>query len=185
MNIFFKAIIILTFATALAVPNARAQQQPLSFDEFGVSNFGPGVLTADPFNGGQMTLMYTLPFNVVAGDLTILEPQASTGDLLRFENGNQLFVYSDNVEGSDSPADVGIPANLQTNTFQIVESGPEGNNGAIWNPSMGNPGDAGFAVQYNFTSDSTRVPEPSIGLVVLGGLLLVCRLYWRVRKQIA
>src|ERR1700730_15055677 len=99
-----------------------------------------GVLAADPLNGNKMALMYTLPFNVTAGDLTILEPQASIDDLLRFENGNQLFFYSGNTDGSDSLADVGIPTNLQTNTFQITEGGSEGNNGALWSPSMGQPG---------------------------------------------
>jgi hypothetical protein len=184
MNIFFKAIIILTFATALGVPNARSQQPQYSFDEFGISNVGQGMLAPDPLNGNQMALRYTLPFTAVSGDLLILEPMASTGDLLRFE-GNQLFFYSDNVEGSDSPADVGIPTTLQQNTFQIVESGPEGNNGATYSPQAGGIGYTGSGVQYTFISDSTPVPEPSIGLVALGGLLLVCRLYWRVKKQIA
>ena len=140
-----------------------------------------GVLAPDPLNGNKMALMYTLPVNVTAGDLTILEPQGSIDDLLRFENGNQLFFYSGNTDGSDSLADVGIPATFQTNIVQIPENlGVEGNNAATWTPLMGNPGFGGIS-RYVFVSDSTPVPEPRIGLIALGALLLVCRHFWRAR----
>src|SRR5205085_11231222 len=53
---------------------------------------------------------------------------------------------------------------------QIIEVGPEGNNGAFYNPGGGLPGDNSAGASYHFISD---VPEPGIpALGLLGGLLL-------------
>jgi hypothetical protein len=56
----------------------------------------------------------------------------------------------------------------------LQEIGPEGNNGAIYTPSPGQPGyDPGFLPTYNFVSDGV-VPEPGTAmLLALGGPALV------------
>ena len=85
---------------------------------------------------------------------------------------------ADNFDGVDALADTGFPTLLQTNTFSMLEVGPEGSNGVFYTPSAGQPGFiAGFSVTYHIISDDVTVPEPAslsmlgLGTLALGGML--------------
>src|SRR4051794_33530429 len=58
----------------------------------------------DPVSN-KKTLVYHLPFGVANGDVFVFEPGASTAtDLLRFENGKDLFVFSDTERMNERPS---------------------------------------------------------------------------------
>lgn len=162
----------------------------ITVDEFGngtltnTSGFSgtlPSAFLPDPGPGGLASaLTYGLfsPPGLVAGDLVLVEPGISGGvsDIIRF-NPNQtiagttgtMVFYSDNADGSDSPADTGFPSALYTNTLAVVEVGPEGANGFTYTPTAGQPGfvtGSAGPVTYVLHSDVT-VPEPS-SLVLAG-----------------
>jgi len=141
----------------------------------------PSGLKADPFSG-IVTLAYQLPFPGVPGDVLLFEPGPQTNvlsDIIRFDGQGFLYFFSER-EPTDvppfDPADVAqFPspiAGLQS--VSLLEVGPEGNNGAFYNPAGGLPGDNTAGATYHFISD---VPEPSAGLLTLlgGGLLLVLK----------
>jgi hypothetical protein len=139
----------------------------------------------DPGPGGLANaVFYGLinPPGLVAGDLLVNESVTGLSDLLRFNptvNGGGVFVYSD-AEPGERPdlADIGFPTALNTNQFTVLEVGPEGNNGIIYQPGPGQPGFVGGAslpVVYHFASDA---PEPATaGFLLLGGaaMLLIRR----------
>ena len=63
------------------------------------------------------------------------------GDVIRFTANNTVQFYSDNSDGADSLADRGgLPAPLLTNVITVPEVGPEGSNGALYLPTLGQPG---------------------------------------------
>jgi hypothetical protein len=166
----------------------------ISFDELGNSKFTntAGFNSTLPFGlrndlgpGGLFAaLSYDMlnPPGLTAGDLILLEPGgASISDILRF-NPTQvgpgggtgvLVVYSDNLDGVDSLADIGFPTSLYTNTLTLTEVGPEGNNGFTYTPTAGQPGfvsGAGGPVTYAFLSDGSLIaPEPSTIAMFLCG----------------
>jgi hypothetical protein len=142
---------------------------------------------ADPGPGGRPNaLFYNLlnPPGLVAGDLLVNEPvTGGLSDLLRFDptvNGGGVFVYSEVDPGDPRPdfADIGFPTAFNTNQLTVLEVGPEGNNGIIYQPVAGQPGfvaGASLPVVYHFVSDA---PEPATaGFLLLGGaaMLLICR----------
>src|SRR4029077_7711793 len=93
----------------------------------------------------------------------------------------RVFFFSDR-EPTDTPpfdpADVSQfpPPNAALQAVSLPENGPEGNNGAFYNPAPGGPGDNSAGASYHFISD---VPEPSAGLLMsIGGGLL-----WLVRHR--
>ena len=105
------------------------------------------------------------PPGLVTGDLLILEPTTGAlSDILRFDSVRAgVFVYSDNFDGVDAPADVGFPTGLYPNMFTTTEVGPEGANGITYVPIAGQPGfvaGAAGPVTYVFLSDG-QIPEPS------------------------
>jgi hypothetical protein len=181
--------------------HAQAANNPtISVDETGLGTIRfpgspifplPGVLAPDPGPGGlSSALTYNLlgPPSLVAGDVILLEPGLGVlTDIIRFNpagtGGNpaypaSLVFYSDLAfDGGNSPADVGFPTALYTNTVSFVETGPEaGPNGfSNYTPTANQPGFVpGFGVTYNFTSDAGAVPEPAsfvmAGTAVLAGL---------------
>ncbi len=152
----------------------------------------PCGLGQDPLPGGRITVIYDLfappleqvGFLITPGDLVLTEPgTGAISDIIRFlpppagldGGGISAFLvfYSDNLDGVDALADVGIPPlSPFTNVF-MPEIGPEGNNGITYTPLPGQPGFLsvpGFAT-YIIHSD---VPEPAtlallgIGLAGLG-----------------
>jgi len=146
----------------------------------------------DPLDpNGPRPLAYDLVGNRLigqipqVGDVVLNEPGGSATDLLRFNAAGQLLFYSDNVEGDDARADVGLTATRQGsgllgNLFTSDEAGLEGvlRNGLQYAPqthtiTSNDPGflpAAGFGtVTYNFFSDGT-IPEPGSFVLLAIGL---------------
>ena len=161
---------------------------------FNVCGFGgrafptPGALAADPGPGGlPSVLTYNLlgPPALVAGDVLLQDGVGGpTLDVVRFNPAGtggptyppSLLFYSDNLGGFDSLGDTPSPPGaLYANVVSIPEVGPEGNNGAFYTPTDGQPGFVlGFAVSYHLVSDT---PEPGTlglfasGLIGLAGVI--------------
>jgi len=126
----------------------------------------PCQLMADPGPGGLPSVLFCgldNPPGLVAGDLVILDAGGAVSDLLRFNpniNGGGVFIYSTNANGVTAPADVGIPAQRNTNVLTVNETGTATNNGVTYTPTTGQPGfvaNASGPVTYTFLSD---VPSP-------------------------
>jgi hypothetical protein len=201
MKTLIKTILALGIISLIALPAAlQAGGAPpvITLDEFGMSGgtFGglPSGLSADPtVMGGPAVLTYVLPFDITSGDVVLLEPDTNQpSDLLRFIEGNEnaggantLLFYSDNGDGADAPADVGLPPNIGEPfgaALSFFEVGPEGMNGFTYTPGVDDPGAGGglgAGVAYTFISDS--VPEPSI--CALLGLGAAGLLAWRRRLK--
>jgi PEP-CTERM motif len=141
-----------------------------------------GFIGNDPGPGGLTgVLIYNLPFAGVQGDVGLTDAAEGglTLDYLRFNGNGTLIFYSDNLGGADSLADTASPPlAFYTNLLRIPEVGPEGNNGAFYTPTAGQPGfNPASAVTYHFVSDGTAnpVPEPAtlalLGTGALVGLL--------------
>ena len=181
-----KVIAVIGLSSTIAATAAFGQPL-ITVDELGNGNFNgavlPRFLSTDPVSG-IVTLTYQLPFPGVPGDVLLFEPgpqPAPLSDLLRFDGNSHLFFFSER-EATDSPpfdpADVATlpPPNAALPRVSLFETGPEGNNGAFYNPAGGLPGDNTAGVSYHFISD---VPEPGSGLLLgLGGGLL-----WMFRSR--
>ena len=142
----------------------------------------PASMAPDPGPGGSASaLTYGLldPPGLVPGDLVLTEPNVKgISDLIRFNPNGTLVFYSDSGDGVDSLADQSaFPTGLYDNQLTVDEVGDEGNNGAIYTPTQGQPGfvaGAAGPVTYDIISDSTVVPEPgSLALLATGGLPLL------------
>lgn len=198
---FAKSLIAASsLALFVALPSAPAQAQQanplITADENGNGTLlFPGAapvsmpysFTNDPGPGGlSNALTYNLlgPPNLVLGDVILSENVGETlvpSDVIRFlfVNGTASFIfYSDNEDGADALADIGLPTAYSTNFVTIPEVGPEGSNGAFYTPTANQPGYvAGFSVTYHFISDAAGVPEPAtwammlIGFGMIGGAL--------------
>jgi len=147
---------------------------------------GPGGLA------NALTYSLLSPPGLTEGDLLLSEsPGGSISDIIRFnptENCSNtigcLVFYSDNFDGIDSRADIGLPTGRYTNTVSLMEIGPEGDNGLTYTPVAGQPGFVAGAdgpVTYVLASDSP-VPEPST--IVLFGTGMAALLIIRKRGQV-
>ncbi|HEV2327885.1 MAG TPA: hypothetical protein VGY56_03745 [Verrucomicrobiae bacterium] len=182
---------LFTLGLTYAITATPLFAQIFTFDENGNINMNGGPdpvpvpfqVAPDPSGGiAANVLIYQLPFVVTPGDVALLEPgqtSSTPSDLVRFfspagANFSDIIFYSDIEPGEPNTdlADTGLP--VSPNAFPIPEVGPEGNNGATWNPVPGQPGSAptGVNIQYNIISD---VPEPSVLMLAAlsGGLLLL------------
>jgi len=180
-----RFLLVLTFASAIVATTASSQGAAITVDELGNSIMYNGTampwsIQTEPFSG-MATLTYQLPFPGVRGDVLLFEPNTPVpsppSDLIRFDGNFNMYFFSDNLDGPPfDPADVGIPApNAAAPVVSLFESGPEGNNGAYYNPTGGNPGDNSFGADYFFVSDGVA-PEPTtLALAGLSGLLLIRR----------
>jgi hypothetical protein len=96
----------------------------------------PAALQDDPGPGGlsgALTYSLTNPPGLTDGDVLLEEPGGGLSDLIRFNpvetcaaDGSLgcLVFYSDNSDGKDSLADIGIPDEFNLNQVVLDESGP-------------------------------------------------------------
>jgi hypothetical protein len=176
-----------------------AQQFKITFDEngHGTVNGQPLPFTVAPDPTGGVTtspvLIYVLPYDIQGGDVRLTElgqPNAPVSDIIRFFSPlpggktSDLIFYSD-VESGEAPnlADVGLP--VSSTTVSINETGPEGNNGAVWSPTLPEPGTPLLGgpvtgtVQYAIVSDGSLPEHGSAALlpmvlVILASLRRFC-----------
>jgi hypothetical protein len=178
-----RTMVLLILLGALVVIPAFASPIAISIDENG--NGRPYSIGTDPGPGGLTgVLIYTLPFPGIQGDV-FLTDSGVVLDLLRFNGNGTVIFYSDNIGGVDSIGDtLTPPGSLYPNNVTIAEVGPEGNNGATYTPTAGQPGygTSDFTVTYNFVSDGTIVPEPSSLWLLAGGLGALSSRWW-IRRQ--
>ena len=187
MKVLAQLLIAGALSSVGVFPLAAATVVTINFDENGHGSYTINNVTTplsfslaqDPGPGGLANvLIYSgLPLAGVQGDLGLNDADfgGNTLDYIRWNGNGTIAFYSDNVDGADALADTpSPPSSFYTNLVKIAEVGPEGNNGAVWQPSAGQPGfgNSDFTFVYNITSDST-VPEPgSLALVPLGLIAL-------------
>ncbi len=187
----------------IVADNALAQIN-VTFDEYGVGTFNntplPYGIAVEPLSG-LSTLAYQLPFPVADGDLFLTEGTAVppiNSDLVRFGNIQNTagtfgvaYFFSDPLDPSDignpladNPFGVPPPNAVGLPVLYFPEGGVEGNDGLVYTPNGGDPGNfPGALVTYTILSDSNPAPEPST-FVLLGisaiGLLAYA---WRRRRS--
>ena len=181
----------------LFAQHAHAVAVTTSIDEFGngsttFQNIGalPSAFITDPSGGSAVpVLAYLLPYAAVNGDVQLNEVVGATvvlSDVVRFFTipGGPTFAlfYSDNGDGVDAPADIGLPSNALTNTVLIQEVGPEGANGATYTPTAGQPGffNTDFTFTYNIVSDGA-IPEPA-SMMLMGAGIVALGAFKRFRR---
>jgi len=159
-------------------PAAHAALITVDENGNGIGTIGGGSLKPDPGPGGLTSVLtYNLAFSATQGDigLSSIEPGFPfpvTFDYIRFNGNGTLDFYSDNVPTADSLGDTpGPPLAFYTNLITIAEVGPEGNNGAFYTPTAGQPGFDASGPSYHFISDGSAVPEPA-SIAILGTALL-------------
>ncbi|PYJ03544.1 MAG: hypothetical protein DME25_11920 [Verrucomicrobia bacterium] len=193
MNQLVKVSAAFVFTSAIALATASGQPGPvITVDELGNGTFNGTVLPSfqspEP-NSGIVTLTYRLPFPGAPGDVQLFEPNAAgtnqLSDIIRFDGNGNLWFFSER-EPTDvppfDPADVSQfpPPIASLPVVSLIETGPEGNNGAFYTPAPGGPGDNSAGASYNFISD---VPEPSAGLLAILGSGFVLALNWRRQNK--
>ena len=153
----------------------------------GIGTIGGGSLKPDPGPGGlPSVLTFNLPFAATQGDVGLLSLEPMVGfaifDIIRFNGNGTLDFYSDNVPFFDSLGDTpGPPVILYPNRILILEVGPEGNNGAFYTPTGGQPGFDPSEPTFHFISDGSALPEPA-SIAILGTALLGIALIGRRRR---
>jgi hypothetical protein len=190
---------IAAFGLLLLVSGRVSAQNNITVDEY-----GNGFLNGNPLPfvpsavettfSGQATLLYQLPFQVVRGDV-ILNDGPVIGDLLRFDNnanGGLLYFFSDPPETGEVPvpfADTGIPQPSPLPAVNLLETGVEGNDGALYGAAAGQPGSQITSigtlapVNYTIISDGTAVPEPTAFALLAAGMLLMIGFAWRNKRH--
>ncbi len=188
MKTKIKNLLVAAFISSVAVTNLFGQPV-ISVDEYGNGTLGSNALTSGlalDTNSGMTTIVYTLPFPAVAGDVVLRNNDGTVSDFYRFDGGFNLFVFSDKDPSEPNPslADVGFPATFLSLMVSFPETGSEitGPTGLFgYNPGFNNPGANTAGAIYNFISDPTVVPEPSSLALLAGGLGVFGQRFWRRR----
>ena len=144
-------------------------------------------MTIQGTQSGGGPLIYSLSFltSLQSGDLILQEPVVGTAavnsDVIRFftDGPFALQFFSDNAEGTEDLADVGLPTVFASPNVTVTEVGAEGSNGFTWAPTTGQPGAAGVQVTYQIVSDNAA-PEPSTMLLALPAAGLI----WMRRRRV-
>jgi PEP-CTERM motif len=130
--------------------------------------------------------------DIISGSLLLIDADGSVSDLITFDNLGPISFYSNGTDDIDSPADRPPPLPPAFGpVVQILETGPEGNNGAFYfapfEPSV--PGtfrNQGFPgnqdALYHFISDG-RIPEPASLLLLVSGFVGLAGIEWRRYRQ--
>jgi hypothetical protein len=183
------AIVGLVLGGICFQPGAHAAVITVDENGNGIGTIGGGSLKPDPGPGGlPSVLTYNLPFAATQGDVGLSSIEPGFGlvifDYIRFNGNGTLDVYSDNVPIADSLGDTPSPPLMfYTNLITISEVGPEGNNGAFYTPTAGQPGFDSSGPTFHFISDGSAVPEPA-SIAILGtGLVGLAGLY-RLRRRL-
>jgi hypothetical protein len=196
MKLSTKILFALAGAYALATTSTFAQVY--TFDEYGNSTgpgISPGTLQPDPSGGLPVPVMvFNLAFPVITGDLVMGElgslGAGPISDVVRFWDptggpNSQIIFYSDLDDAPPAPADTGVPGTPMSGYPDIFtpESGPDGNNGAVYTPLVNQPGYIpGAGATYNIISD---VPEPgAMALMAIGGGLLLAAMKQRRQSRV-
>jgi len=187
-----KTLAVITSTVALTLA-ASAQNFLITVDELGNGTVNgtviPSGMRPDPFSG-IITLAYQLPFPGNPGDVQLFEPNTTgnlvLSDLVRFDGQGFMYFFSETEPGeiNPDPADVAQfpPLLTQFHPASVNETGPEGNNNAIYTATPADPGGTSAGgITYNFISD---VPEPNAAMIAMlgGGLLMASRCLRRVRR---
>jgi hypothetical protein len=189
-------VIVLSTCLVLAWAGLATADLVVTVDEGGIGTANgspmPGGPLTDPTTG-NLAFGYLLPPTtdpVVLGDLALTEPgQTSTlSDLIRFaqlpgSTFTGLFFYSDPEDSIEARAgaDLGLPANRQTNFLTMSEVGLEDSNGFVYVPAPGNPGYAGPGTVYTITSDFP-LPEPASAVLLTCGVVALGFARWATVK---
>ena len=188
---FTIALASLVCILALGVSPSQASiiiTHVVSVDENGNGSVGDTPL--DTGDGGDNAgISYILPFLARAGDVWLTERsptgQPTFSDHINFNPVRAagftiLTFFSDGSDGIDSLADI-VPFAYYPTPGNVIlpEVGPEGNNGASYQPGGNQPGEpikfntqgkpvpSGDHADYTFVSDA--IPEP--GSLILWSLL--------------
>jgi hypothetical protein len=182
-KILLAACLCLIAVSTTSVFAQKGVRDLITVDEYGGSSQTPSnppvlpfAIALEPFSG-LTTLVYRLPFTAAEGDVFAYEGTNTSvySDLMRFENGTNLFIFSDLDDTNHAPADVGIPAARNGVPLLILQENiiQEGKAAEVdFTAAAGGPGYTGFDIQYKLLSEGL-VPEPgSLSLVCLGGGLV-------------
>jgi hypothetical protein len=186
----FAAVVLLVVVGVAG----RAPAGTIIVDEFGngVGTVGGGFLSSLDTGPGALpnVLTYVLPFAGTQGDVFLQSPESGLpSDVIRFDGNFHLFFYSgvDTISDNQNVHDVGLPTAFSTtNNISTPETGPEGQNMAIYTPVLQpqgifNPGFDASHPTYIIFSDGLAVPEPSS--LALLGWGAVCIAYGLARKH--
>ena len=173
-----------------------AQLVIITLDEFGTALETTNGVTfrpagGRPIVGGGVAYpwegVWGIGGDIVTGSLLLLDGHGNVSDTVIFDNLGPVSFYSDGTDGLDSPADRPPPLPvIFPFPVQILETGPEGNNGAFYFAPVlsGQPGSSRqYYILYRFISDGRIVPEPANLVLLVSGFVVLAGMAWRRHRR--